>query len=120
MLSPSILEFVKNFLVTILIGGITFHINLNYFTSEKHRKQLIDNITILYKAIEINEYDIYTFNILRGLYIKELSYEVKKLLEITKDSSNDDNYQRIKVFLDGLKIDFLLEEELVKTKVKRK
>lgn len=118
--SPNVLEFIKNFLVTMLIGGITFYINLNYFTSEEHKQQLIENTNYLNRAIEINKYDINTFSIFRKLYIKELSYEVKKLLEITKYNSEDDNYQRIKKFLNGLKIDFLLKEEPLKTKIRRK
>lgn len=118
--SPDIYEFIKNFLITIFIGIATFNISLDHFTSEKHKKELEKNIINLNKMIEINEYDIYTFNRFRELYIKELTYEVTKLIEITKYNNEDDNYIRIKKFLDGLKIDFLLDEESVKAKTRRK
>ena len=120
IISSNVYEFIKNFIITILIEIATFDFNLEYFTSDSHKKELDNNIKELYKAIDINQYDIFTFNKFHDLYIKELTYAVKKLLEITKYNSNDDNYKRIKKFLNGLKIDFLLEEEPIKTKIRKK
>ncbi len=84
LLSQNSFDFLKNFLIITLIGITSFDINLRYFSSEKHKKQLEDNIKLLKNAIEINKYDITTFNKFRELYIKELSFEAQKLVEITK------------------------------------
>ena len=119
LLTPNVVEFIKNFIITILIGAITFDINLKYFTSEKHKQVLNDNIKYLNKTIEINKYDVYTFDSFCELYLKELTYEVRKLSEITNYNSEDVNYKRVQRLLYAMEIDFILKEP-VKTKIRRK
>ena len=89
LLTPNVVEFIKSFIITILIEAFTFDANLKYFTSEKHKQELNDNIEYLNKTIEINKYDVYTFNRFSELYLKELTYEVRKLSEITNYNSEE-------------------------------
>lgn len=119
LLMPNVVEFIKSFIITILIEAFTFDANLKYFTSEKHKQELNDNIEYLNKTIEINKYDVYTFNRFSELYLKELTYEVRKLSEITNYNSEDVNYKRVQRLLYAMEIDFILEEP-VKTKIKTK
>ena len=119
LLTPNVVEFIKSFIITILIEAFTFNANLKYFTSEKHKQELNDNIEYLNKTIEINKYDVYTFNRFSELYLKELTYEVRKLSEITNYNSEDVNYKRVQRLLYAMEIDFILKEP-VKTKIKTK
>ena len=119
LLTPNVVEFIKSFIITILIEAFTFDANLKYFTSEKHKQELNDNIEYLNKTIEINKYDVYTFNRFSELYLKELTYEVRKLSEITNYNSEDVNYKRVQRLLYAMEIDFILKEP-VKTKIKTK
>ena len=119
LLTPNVVEFIKSFIITILIEAFTFDANLKYFTSEKHKQELNDNIEYLNKTIEINKYDVYTFNRFSELYLKELTYEVRKLSEITNYNSEDVNYKRVQRLLYAMEIDFILKEP-VKTKIRRK
>ena len=119
LLTPNVVEFIKSFIITILIEAFTFDANLKYFTSEKHKQELNDNIEYLNKTIEINKYDVYTFNRFSELYLKELTYEVRKLSEITNYNSEDVNYKKVQRLLYAMEIDFILKEP-VKTKIRRK
>lgn len=116
--SSDMLAFIRNFLISFLIGASTFGVNLKYFTSDYRKEQIDRAILELDKSIEINRYDVSTFNKFRQMYIKELTFEVKRLFELVKD--RNDNYAKIEKFLSDVKIDFLLDDNSIKRKIRKK
>ena len=116
--SSDMLAFIRNFLITSLIGGSTFWINLKYFTSERRRIQIDNTIEAIDNVVEINQYDIQIFNRFRSMYISKLTYELNKLFDIV--NINDYNYEKIKKLLNDLQIDFLLQNKSIKQKIKEK
>ena len=116
--SSDMLAFIRNFLISFLIGASTFGVSLKYFTSDYRKEQIDRAILELDKSIEINRYDVSTFNKFRQMYIKELTFEVKRLFELVKD--RNDNYAKIEKFLSDVKIDFLLNDNKIKRKIRKK
>ena len=116
--SSDMLVFIKNFLIALAIGTSTFWVNLDYFTSERRKKQIDNTVMAIDKVVEINQYDIFTFNTFRSIYIDKLTFEVRKLFEIVK--SKDHGYEKIEKFLDDLHIEFLLNDKSITRRIKKK
>ena len=116
--SSDMLVFIKNFLIASAIGASTFWVNLDYFTSKRRKKQIDNTVMAIDKVVEINQYDIFTFNKFRSMYIDKLTFEVRKLFEIVK--SKDHGYEKIEKFLDDLHIEFLLNDKSIKRRIKKK
>ena len=120
--SSSIFEFIKKFIILSIIETSSFMINLNYFTSDKHKEEIDKRLFKIDEYIMINKYDIESFYKLREIYIRELKVEITKLFEIIElyNPNNKKNYGRMCELLKGLKLDFILDDSKVKAKIKRK
>ena len=97
-------------------------INLNYFTSDKHKEEIDKRLSKIDEYIMINKYDIESLYKFREIYIRELKVEITKLFEIIElyNPNNKKNYGRMCELLKGLKLDFILDDSKVKAKIKRK
>ncbi len=116
--SSDMLVFIKNFLILSGIGVSSFGINLKYFTSEYRKKQIASTITNLDREVELSKYNIEIFNKFHEIYIKELTFEIIKLCEINKNRHN--GYERIEKFLNDMQIEFLLKDNTIKRKIRKK
>ena len=114
--SSDMLVFIRTLLISFMIGASTFWANLKYFTSPIRKKQIDNTVIHLDRMNKINLYDISVFNKFRSMYLNELRYEVGKLYEINQNN-NIDNINKI---LEGLKIDFLIDNKRNKSRIRKK
>ena len=116
--SADMLVFIKNFLIATLIEASTFDINLRYFASEYRKKQIANTLIVIDKNIESDKYNIGVFNKFHDIYIQELTQAVIKLFEINRN--HHDGYKRIEKFLNDMQIEFLLDNNTIKRKIRKK
>lgn len=120
LFTKNILEFIKCFLILSIIQASSFVVNLNYFTSEKRKKQIDEELVKIDEYIEINKYDIKSLYKFREIYIEELKAEVAKLFEISElyNPNYNMNYKKMYEFLKDIKLDFVLDDYNVKSKIR--
>lgn len=116
--SSDIIAFIKSFFTCMVIGASTFLINLRYFTSDVYKEQIDNKVVEIDNMTKINQYEISVFDKFKEMYIDELKCEVKKLYEIAKNKEYC--YEAVDKMLEDIKMDFLVDNYIIKRRIKKK
>lgn len=116
--SADMLIFIKDFLICSGIGASSFWVNLNYFSSNFRKEQIVSRVD----QIDIENVDckrqIEILEKLEKTYLDLLRFEVDKLYDMTKNKKY--SYEGINKLLTDLKMDFLIHDFKPKKRIRKK
>lgn len=115
------ISLLQNFLLLTGIQVLAFKINLDYFTSDKYKKKIDRRLIQINEAKTIDNYNVKVLNTFYDMCIDELKIEVNKLKEILENSENTyEMNKKVLKLLEGMNIDFVLENRNVFTKKRKR
>ena len=121
--APNGIEFLKRFIVTILIGFLTYQINASYFASDYRKQKAKLTIDEIDKFVAISKYDIPNINRFREVYIETLKIELSKIYEIVENNpkitiKTINRIRKIYRLLNELNLEYIVEESKTKKRIK--